>query len=97
MIGEISRTHHILILPKCKDNRERQFYDAIGIIICKEKNRTIVEYSLKTSTLPIGVATYRLTQDLPENLQQFLPDSQSIADRVDDFLAQYPKERSSTI
>jgi hypothetical protein len=24
--------------------------DAIGIIICKEKNRTIVEYSLKTSS-----------------------------------------------
>lgn len=32
--------------------------DAIGIIICKEKNRTVVEYSLKTSHQPIGVATY---------------------------------------
>jgi hypothetical protein len=32
--------------------------DAIGIIICKEKNRTIVEYSLKTSSMPIGVSTY---------------------------------------
>lgn len=71
--------------------------DAIGIIICKEKNRTVVEYSLKSSTLPIGVATYRLTQELPENLRKFLPDSQSIAQRVDDFLAQYPKENISNI
>ncbi|MDR1288048.1 MAG: DUF1016 domain-containing protein [Treponema sp.] len=28
--------------------------DAIDIIICKEKNRTIVEHSLKTSSMPIG-------------------------------------------
>jgi hypothetical protein len=32
-------------------------HDSIGIIICKEKNRTIVEYSLKSSVMPIGVAT----------------------------------------
>jgi predicted nuclease of restriction endonuclease-like (RecB) superfamily len=29
----------------------------IGIIICKTKKRTVVEYSLKTTNLPIGVAT----------------------------------------
>jgi hypothetical protein len=29
--------------------------DATGIFICKEKNRTIVEYFLKTSSMPIGV------------------------------------------
>lgn len=33
---------------------------AIGIIICKSKSRTIVEYALKTSAMPIGVATYSL-------------------------------------
>lgn len=71
--------------------------DAIGIIICKEKNRTIVEYSLKSSTLPIGVATYCLTQDLPENLRKFLPDSLAIAQRVDDFLAHYPEENYSNV
>ena len=27
--------------------------DSIGIIICKEKDRTVVEYSLKSSNLPI--------------------------------------------
>ncbi|UOE41104.1 PDDEXK nuclease domain-containing protein [Chryseobacterium suipulveris] len=32
--------------------------EAIGIIICKEKDRTIVEYSLKTGNLPMGIAVY---------------------------------------
>ena len=56
--------------------------DAIGIIICKEKDRTIVEYSLKTSTLPIGVATYNTTSVLPENYQNFLPNSEEIVEKL---------------
>ena len=59
--------------------------DAIRIIICREKNRTVVEYSLKSSNLPIGVATYKLTHVLPENLRHLLPDSETIAQRVADF------------
>jgi predicted nuclease of restriction endonuclease-like (RecB) superfamily len=56
--------------------------DAIGIIICKEKNRTIVEYSLKTSTLPIGVATYPTSAVLPESYQKLLPDSEEISEKL---------------
>ncbi len=59
--------------------------DAIGIVICREKNRTVVEYSLKNTIHPIGVATYSLTSTLPENLKQFLPDAKRIADKVDAF------------
>ena len=57
--------------------------DAIGIIICKEKNRTIVEYSLKTSTLPIGVATYNTTPVLPESYQNLLPNSEEIGEKLE--------------
>jgi len=56
--------------------------DAIGIIIYKEKNRTIVEYSLKTSNMPIGVATYTTTAKLPVNYQSFLPDEKTIAEKL---------------
>jgi predicted nuclease of restriction endonuclease-like (RecB) superfamily len=59
--------------------------DAIGIIICREKNRTVVEYSLKNAIHPIGVATYSLTSTLPENLKHFLPDAKKIAEKVDVF------------
>jgi len=46
---------------------------SIGIIICKEKNRTIVEYALKETNQPIGVATYKLSKELPKDLQKYLP------------------------
>jgi predicted nuclease of restriction endonuclease-like (RecB) superfamily len=59
--------------------------DAIGIIICKEKNRTVVEYSLKTSNMPIGVATYTTTAKLPDNYQNFLPDSETIIKKLDGY------------
>jgi predicted nuclease of restriction endonuclease-like (RecB) superfamily len=52
---------------------------SIGIIICKNKERTIVEYALKSSDKPIGVATYSLHGSLPENLRSLLPSPDEIA------------------
>ncbi|MEI7729318.1 MAG: PDDEXK nuclease domain-containing protein [Verrucomicrobiota bacterium] len=46
---------------------------AIGIILCKEKNRTIVEYALRDARKPIGVATYHTVKRLPRELQGELP------------------------
>jgi hypothetical protein len=60
--------------------------DAIGIIICKEKNRTIVEYSLKTSSMPIGVSTYTTTAKLHKDYKHLLPDSKAISKKIDRFL-----------
>lgn len=59
--------------------------DAIGIIICKEKNRTIVEYSLMRSNLPIGVASYQTTKDLPKDYENILPDKDEIIEKVESF------------
>lgn len=56
--------------------------DAIGIIICKNKKRTIVEYALKNSTHAIGVATYSLSKLLPDNYRNLLPDAETIAKRL---------------
>lgn len=58
---------------------------AIGIIICKSKNRTIVEYSLKTSSLPIGVATYHTHQSLPESYRDLLPSAETISKKLHTF------------
>jgi len=52
---------------------------SIGIIICKDKERTIVEYALKSSDKPIGVATYALHNNLPDNLRSLLPSPDEIA------------------
>jgi len=59
---------------------------SIGIIICKEKSRTIVEYALKDSTQPIGIATYKTTKELPNNLQEYLPTTLEIENNLIKFL-----------
>ena len=43
---------------------------SIGLILCRERNRVIVEYALRDNTRPMGVATYTL---LPKNVQEVLP------------------------
>lgn len=55
---------------------------SIGIIICKEKNRTTVEYALKDVRKPIGVATYKITSSLSGDLLKYLPSKKEIAERV---------------
>lgn len=59
--------------------REESENPPIGIILCKEKNRTIVEYALHDTHKPIGVATYRIVKQLPANLRDQLPTPQEIA------------------
>ena len=49
---------------------------AIGIIICKSKNKTVVEYALQTANQPIGVATYTIDTELPEKWKHLLPSAE---------------------
>ena len=53
--------------------KEKSEQPSIGIILCKEKKRTVVEYALKESNKPIAVASYRITSTLPKELQKELP------------------------
>lgn len=55
---------------------------SIGIIICKSKDKTYVEYALKQSNVPIGVATYQLRNSLPEDMKELLPEPEEIAKRL---------------
>jgi len=45
----------------------------IGIILCPEKDNFEVEFALKSYNKPIGVAEYRLTKELPENMKGKFP------------------------
>ena len=55
---------------------------SIGIILCKDKSRTIVEYALKDSKKPIGVSSYRLTGKLPRELKKYLPSPEEMIERI---------------
>lgn len=58
---------------------------SIGIILCKNKNRMIVEYALKRSNQPIGVSTYEMVSKLPKKLQGLLPSPQQAAQLLEGF------------
>jgi len=65
--AQIGQTHNLVIFQRCKN-------PSIGIILCKEKSRTIVEYALHDANKPIGVATYQITSTRPQDLAgQLLP------------------------
>ena len=65
---------------------------SIGIIICKDKSKTIVEYSLENITQPIGVATYTLAKSLPKDLAKSLPTPKEIEKKLQGFFdEQKPK------
>ncbi len=51
---------------------------SIGIILCKSKKRTVVEYALKDATKPINVSSYHLVKTLPKELRDELPSPEQI-------------------
>jgi predicted nuclease of restriction endonuclease-like (RecB) superfamily len=62
------------------DDRLRQEGDgpSIGLVLCKERNRVVAEYALRGIAVPIGVAEYRLTDDLPARLKESLPSPEQL-------------------
>jgi len=56
---------------------------SIGIILCKEKSRTFVEYALQDSNRPIGVSTYSFSTKLPHNLKKYLPSPEEMIKRLE--------------
>jgi predicted nuclease of restriction endonuclease-like (RecB) superfamily len=67
--------------------RQEDENSSIGIILCKEKSRTIVEYALHDAKKPIGVATYEITKTLPKELKGQLPSPQEIASLLEGIAA----------
>ncbi|WP_187647041.1 PDDEXK nuclease domain-containing protein [Nitrosophilus labii] len=54
----------------------------IGILICKSKNNTIVEYALNSIEKPIGVSEYKLFKELPKELKNTLPSIEEIESQL---------------
>lgn len=61
---------------------------AIGMILCREKNKVVAEYSLRNISKPIGVSAYKTAARIKEKL----PDIKAVEKELDDFLIK--EERS---
>lgn len=55
---------------------------SIGIIVCKGKDRTTVEYALKEAGNPIGIASYRVSPSLPKDMKKYLPSPAEIVESL---------------
>lgn len=66
---------------------------SIGIIICKSKNRTTVEFALQDINKPIGIATYTLNKELPKNLKAFFPSNQEFVDKIESITDYFKKSK----
>ncbi len=50
----------------------------IGLVICKSKDDIIAQYSLESSSQPIGISAYELSKLMPENIKSQLPSIEEI-------------------
>lgn len=56
----------------------------IGILICKDKDETLVRYSLESSSQPLGVSSYELSKLIPENFRSSLPTIEEMEEELKD-------------
>lgn len=62
--------------------KEPNHNSTIGIILCRDKDRLMVEYMLANSQDPLGVATFNKYNELPENYAKYLPSEEEIIKRL---------------
>lgn len=69
-LGQLSEYLSVL------DEFERKPHEnpSIGIILCKNMNKAFVDFVIRDYTKPMGVATYKTSKDMSEELIEALPD-----------------------
>jgi RecB family endonuclease NucS len=51
---------------------------AIGLILCKDMNKSFVDYVIQDYSKPMGVATYKTSRDMSDELRKALPDIEEL-------------------
>ena len=64
----------------------------IGIILCKDKDRTVAEYALRDVNKPISVSTHQFGRELPEDLQTSLPSVEQLEMELNMVVAEVKQE-----
>ena len=62
------------------DNKVKleQENSSIGIVLCKEKNNTVVEFAIKSFDKAMGVVTYKTSNQTPLQMKEILPDTKEL-------------------
>ncbi|MBQ6656934.1 MAG: DUF1016 family protein [Ottowia sp.] len=69
---------------KAVDEQMRGAGDAptIGLLLCKSKDRLVAEYALSDMHKPLGVASYQLAHELPQDLRDKLPSIEALEEQL---------------
>jgi len=72
---------------KAVDTQLRAEHDApsIGLLLCKSKDRLVAEYALSDIHKPLGLASYTLSHNLPDNLLNKLPSIEALEQKLNPF------------
>ena len=67
------------------DGFERKPHEnpSIGLILCKDMNKSFVDYVIQDYTKPMGVATYKTSKDMSDELRKALPDIEDLKRLLD--------------
>lgn len=82
----ISQTHLRNLENNCKINlliKTESDNPTIGIILCREKTKFSVEYSLRDINKPIGVSSYEISKVLPKDILEVLPTEEDLNLHID--------------
>ena len=62
------------------DGFERKPHEnpSIGLILCKDMNKAFVDYVIQDYARPMGVATYKTSKDMSDELRKALPDVEEL-------------------
>lgn len=66
------------MLRKEKDEK------TIGLLVCKNKNEVLARYALESSTQPLGISSFELSNLIPENFKGSLPTIEEIENELKD-------------
>lgn len=64
----------------------------IGLLICKSKDDTTVEWSFRGMTQPVGVAAYKLDKTIEEKIAKLLPSEDELKRIIDTYTADISPE-----
>lgn len=71
----VSAINHQLKLP--------EDHPTIGLLICKSKNEVIAQYTLESTTQPIGISEYELNTLYPKEVKNAIPSIEEIENELD--------------
>lgn len=57
---------------------------SVGLILCREMDRTVVELAIRDYNKPMGVATFRLGEDAPDVYNRILPNTNGLNELMQD-------------